>query len=60
MVLHVEADVIEDAMACRRLRCVGLVETQLHARQINHRSVIARAGLAAERFHIPGLRFRNL
>src|SRR5579871_3727551 len=56
VVLHVKADVIEDAPAGRGLWRVSLGEPQLHARDaVHHRRVVAGADLAAERLGVPGL-----
>src|SRR5215831_18930115 len=59
MVLHIKADVVEDAVPGRGLRLVGLVEANLCARYVDNRRVVARAGLAAERLGVPGLRLRD-
>ena len=60
MISHVEAEVIEHAVARGRLRRVGRVEAQLHAREVDDRRVVARGRLPAEDARIPRDRFRNL
>src|SRR6516162_810904 len=61
VILHVEADVIEDAMAGRRLGGIGLGEANMHARNaIHHRGIVAGARSATEGLGIPILRLRNI
>src|SRR5947209_14439991 len=54
-VLHVEADVIEDAAFGRGLRIISLVEAQLDTGDIGDWSIVARARLGAEYFSVPCL-----
>src|SRR5262249_3962103 len=58
-VLHVEAYVVEDAAFRARLRCVGLGEPKLNARQIRNRRVVAYARLGAEDAAVPRLALRD-
>jgi hypothetical protein len=61
VILHVEADVIEDAMAGWRLGGIGLGEANLHARNaVHHRGIIASAGGAAEGLGVPSLRILDI
>jgi hypothetical protein len=54
-VLHVEADVIEDAALGRGLRAIRLVEAQLDARDVGDGCIVARARLGSENFSVPCL-----
>src|SRR4029453_12693762 len=47
-VLHVEADVVEDAPLGGGLRHLGLVEAQLRTGHVRDRGVVAQAGLGAK------------
>jgi hypothetical protein len=61
LILHVEADVIDDAMAGRCLGGIGLGEANLHAQNaVHHRSIIASAGSAAEGLGVPRCRCKSL
>src|SRR5262249_40195051 len=59
-ILHVEADVVEDAPAGRSLRRIDFGEPELAARNVDDRLVIARPDLAAEGFRVPGYGFGDL
>src|SRR5262249_32945035 len=54
-VLNVEADVVQDAALGGSLRGFGLVEPQLHARNVRDRSVVALTWLGAENLSVPSL-----
>src|SRR5258708_19261178 len=57
-VLHVEADVIEDATFGGSLRGFGLVEPKLYARNVRDRAVVALTRLGAEGLAVPCLPLR--
>src|SRR5215470_5078683 len=59
-VLQIEADVVEHAPFGGSLRRIGLGESELDARDVHDRSIVASACLSAKSFRIPRLGLGDL